>query len=41
MGRSSIDLYSPDIGAPFPEITSAAFVGGSPTTSRSGLAGSA
>ena len=32
MGRSSIDLYSNDIGAPFPEITSfAAYVGGSPT----------
>ncbi|MDW8352521.1 MAG: 5-dehydro-2-deoxygluconokinase [Anaerolineae bacterium] len=32
MGRSSIDLYSNDIGAPFIEITHfAAFVGGSPT----------
>lgn len=32
MGRSSIDLYSNDIGAPFEEITSfAAYVGGSPT----------
>ncbi len=32
MGRSSIDLYSNDIGAPFAEITSfGAFVGGSPT----------
>ncbi len=32
MGRSSIDLYSNDIGAPFVEITSfAAFVGGCPT----------
>ncbi|WP_240550205.1 5-dehydro-2-deoxygluconokinase [Candidatus Roseilinea sp. NK_OTU-006] len=32
MGRSSIDLYSADIGAPFVEITRfAAFVGGSPT----------
>jgi 5-dehydro-2-deoxygluconokinase len=32
MGRSSIDLYSNDIGAPFEEITSfAAFVGGCPT----------
>jgi 5-dehydro-2-deoxygluconokinase len=32
MGRSSIDLYSQDIGAPFPDITGfAAFVGGSPT----------
>ncbi len=31
MGRSSIDLYSNDVGAPFPEITSfAAYVGGSP-----------
>jgi 5-dehydro-2-deoxygluconokinase len=32
MGRSSIDLYSNDIGAPFEAITSfAAYVGGSPT----------
>jgi 5-dehydro-2-deoxygluconokinase len=32
MGRSSIDLYSADIGAPFPEITRFdAFVGGCPT----------
>lgn len=32
MGRSSIDLYSNDVGSPFPEITSfAAYVGGSPT----------
>ena len=32
MGRSSIDLYSNDIGAPFVEITNfAAYVGGSPT----------
>src|SRR5581483_12112056 len=32
MGRSSIDLYSNDIGAPFEEITSfAAFVDGCPT----------
>lgn len=32
MGRSSIDLYSNDIGAPFEDITSfAAYVGGSPT----------
>jgi 5-dehydro-2-deoxygluconokinase len=32
MGRSSLDLYSNDVGAPFPEITSfAAYVGGSPT----------
>ena len=32
MGRSSIDLYANDVGAPFPEIKSfAAYVGGSPT----------
>jgi 5-dehydro-2-deoxygluconokinase len=32
MGRSSIDLYANDIGAPFEEIKSfAAYVGGSPT----------
>lgn len=32
MGRSSIDLYSNDIGSPFDEISSfAAYVGGSPT----------
>jgi 5-dehydro-2-deoxygluconokinase len=32
MGRSSIDLYSNDLGAPFVEIKSfGAFVGGSPT----------
>lgn len=32
MGRSSIDLYANDIGAPFPEIkTFAAYVGGCPT----------
>lgn len=32
MGRSSIDLYSNDVGAPFAEISSfAAYVGGSPT----------
>jgi 5-dehydro-2-deoxygluconokinase len=32
MGRSSIDLYSNDIGAPFAEITSfASYVGGCPT----------
>lgn len=32
MGRSSIDLYSNDIGAPFPDIHSfAAYVGGCPT----------
>lgn len=43
IGRSSIDLYSNDIGAPFEDITSfAAFVGGCPTnisvgTKRLGL----
>jgi 5-dehydro-2-deoxygluconokinase len=43
MGRSSIDLYSNDVGAPFVEITSfAAYVGGCPTnisvgTKRLGL----
>ncbi len=32
MGRSSIDLYSNDVGTPFPQIGSfAAYVGGSPT----------
>jgi 5-dehydro-2-deoxygluconokinase len=32
MGRSSIDLYSNDIGAPFVDITSfASYVGGCPT----------
>ena len=32
MGRSSIDLYSNDVGSPFVEITNfAAYVGGSPT----------
>src|SRR5512133_2615597 len=32
MGRSSLDLYSNDVGAPFSEIKSfAAYVGGSPT----------
>lgn len=32
MGRSSIDLYSNDVGKPFPQIESfAAYVGGSPT----------
>ncbi|MDR5683659.1 MAG: 5-dehydro-2-deoxygluconokinase [Armatimonadota bacterium] len=32
MGRSSIDLYANDIGAPFPQIRSfAAYVGGCPT----------
>ena len=43
MGRSSIDLYSDDVGAPFEDIGSfAAYVGGSPTnisvgTQRLGL----
>ncbi|MCS6773279.1 MAG: 5-dehydro-2-deoxygluconokinase [Anaerolineae bacterium] len=38
MGRSSIDLYSDDIGAPFVEITRfAAFVGGSPTNISVGV----
>src|SRR5215468_6313660 len=32
MGRSSIDLYANDVGAPFVEITSfAAYIGGCPT----------
>ena len=32
MGRSSIDLYSNDVGQPFSQIGSfAAYVGGSPT----------
>ena len=32
MGRSSIDLYSNDVGSPFVDITNfAAYVGGSPT----------
>ena len=32
MGRSSIDLYATEVGAPFPEIKNfAAYVGGSPT----------
>ena len=32
MGRSSIDLYANEVGAPFVEIKSfAAYVGGSPT----------
>src|SRR5438132_5090548 len=32
MGRSSIDLYSNDVGSPFAKIQSfAAYVGGSPT----------
>ena len=39
MGRSSIDLYSNDVGAPFVEIESfAAYVGGSPTNISVGLA---
>ncbi len=39
MGRSSIDLYSNDVGAPFEEITSfAAYVGGSPTNISVGAA---
>ncbi len=38
MGRSSIDLYSDDIGAPFVKITRfAAFVGGSPTNISVGV----
>ena len=38
MGRSSIDLYSNDIGVPFERITSfAAYVGGSPTNISVGL----
>lgn len=38
MGRSSIDLYSNDIGAPFAEIHSfAAYVGGSPTNISVGM----
>lgn len=38
MGRSSIDLYSNDVGAPFPEINSfAAYVGGSPTNISVGV----
>ncbi len=38
MGRSSIDLYSNDVGSPFPEIRSfAAYVGGSPTNISVGL----
>src|SRR5215472_15896552 len=37
MGRSSIDLYSNDIGVPFVDITSfAAYVGGCPTNIRVG-----
>jgi 5-dehydro-2-deoxygluconokinase len=39
MGRSSIDLYSNDVGAPFPEIESfSAYVGGSPTNISVGVA---
>jgi 5-dehydro-2-deoxygluconokinase len=38
MGRSSIDLYSQDIGAPFPEISGfAAYVGGCPTNIAVGV----
>ena len=38
MGRSSIDLYSSDVGAPFEEITGfAAYVGGSPTNISVGV----
>jgi 5-dehydro-2-deoxygluconokinase len=38
MGRSSIDLYSNDIGAPFVDITSfAAYVGGCPTNISVGV----
>ena len=38
MGRSSIDLYSNDSGAPFEEINSfAAYVGGSPTNISVGM----
>jgi len=38
MGRSSIDLYSNDIGVPFDRISSfAAYVGGSPTNISVGL----
>jgi len=38
IGRSSIDLYSNDIGAPFEQITSfAAFVGGCPTNISVGV----
>jgi 5-dehydro-2-deoxygluconokinase len=39
MGRSSINLYSNDVGAPFPEIESfSAYVGGSPTNISVGVA---
>jgi 5-dehydro-2-deoxygluconokinase len=38
MGRSSLDLYSNDVGAPFVDITSfAAYVGGSPTNVSVGV----
>jgi len=38
MGRSCIDLYSNDVGAPFVDITSfAAYVGGSPTNIAVGV----
>ena len=38
MGRSSIDLYSNDVGTRFPDITSfAAYVGGSPTNISVGM----
>jgi 5-dehydro-2-deoxygluconokinase len=38
MGRSSIDLYSNDVGAPFTDIKSfAAYVGGSPTNISVGM----
>ena len=38
MGRSSIDLYANEIGAPFPEIkTFAAYVGGCPTNISVGM----
>jgi 5-dehydro-2-deoxygluconokinase len=38
MGRSSIDLYSNNVGAPFVDITSfAAYVGGSPTNISVGM----
>ena len=34
MGRSSIDLYSNDVGAPFPQITSFAFGAGEPSPGK-------
>src|SRR5690349_4236468 len=38
MGRSSIDLYANDVGAPFVDITSfAAYIGGCPTNISVGL----